>query len=189
MKKTDIKKDRKCKYCNNIFKNFKISDIANHCKHCDSNPNKGISDETREKLSEGNRKRNILKYGEFKFFSVICDTCNSEFKVKEREKVFPKKEKYYCNRKCANSVGANARIKKYNYNQDTHRDIVLKYYGEIKCIICGEKNVVDVHHNDGNKDNNLISNLVPLCPTHHMYIHRGFKDLILEKINKHLTEL
>ena len=43
------------------------------------------------------------KYGELKHFNVLCNKCNKEFDVEEREKIFPKKEKYYCSRSCANS--------------------------------------------------------------------------------------
>jgi len=43
------------------------------------------------------------KYGEFKKFIVTCNNCKKEFEIEEREKLFPKKEKYYCSRSCANS--------------------------------------------------------------------------------------
>ena len=53
------------------------------------------------------------KFGEKKKFKVICSTCGKEIIVEEREKIFPKKDKYYCNRSCSNSVGGNAKVEKY----------------------------------------------------------------------------
>jgi hypothetical protein len=42
------------------------------------------------------------RLGEYKIFKVKCFKCGKEFEVKEREKLFPKKEKYFCSRSCAN---------------------------------------------------------------------------------------
>ena len=41
--------------------------------------------------------------GKIKFFNVKCFKCGKEFEVKEREKLHPQKEKYYCSISCANS--------------------------------------------------------------------------------------
>lgn len=51
------------------------------------------------------RKENVIngRYGKIKDFEVHCHKCNSIIIVKEREKVFPKKDKYFCNLTCANS--------------------------------------------------------------------------------------
>ena len=50
------------------------------------------------------------------------------------------------------------------------------------CIVCGEDNIVAVHHYDHNKKNNEPSNLIPLCPTHHQYVHSRYKHLVEDKI-------
>lgn len=47
------------------------------------------------------------KYGAFKKFKVLCNNCGVEFEAEEREKLFPKKDKYYCSRSCANSRNWN----------------------------------------------------------------------------------
>lgn len=57
------------------------------------------------------------------------------------------------------------RIKKKSYNK---RRYGIKIKGK-KCIICGFKETVDVHH-EGNKK-------VILCPNHHALITRKIKTL------------
>ncbi len=50
------------------------------------------------------------------------------------------------------------------------------------CVVCGENVMVEVHHLDSNRENNLPSNLIPLCPTHHRMWHSKHKNLILDKV-------
>ena len=40
------------------------------------------------------------------------------------------------------------------------------------CAACGEDRTVDIHHIDGNHDNNSKDNLIDLCPTCHSILHR-----------------
>jgi hypothetical protein len=58
-----------------------------------------------------NKHQNSIKsdkiFGEYKKFIVVCNKCNIEFEVEEREKLYPQKEKYYCSRSCANSRNWN----------------------------------------------------------------------------------
>ena len=53
--------------------------------------------------SNQNTEKANKRYGVFKNFEVICNKCGGKFFVNEREKLFPKKEKYFCSRSCANS--------------------------------------------------------------------------------------
>ena len=55
-------------------------------------------------------------------------------------------------------------------------------------MVCGEDKIVTVHHMDGNHQNNDITNLVPLCPTHHQYWHSKYRNLIREKVELYLKE-
>lgn len=41
-----------------------------------------------------------------------------------------------------------------------------------ECIVCGRRDVIDIHHIDQNRSNNNPSNLIHLCPSHHALIHR-----------------
>ena len=56
-----------------------------------------------------------------------------------------------------------------------------------ECIVCGETKIVAVHHNDHNHANTAPENLIPLCPTHHQYIHSRYKDEVQPTIDKFIT--
>jgi hypothetical protein len=75
-----------CLYCGKDVKN-KYCNVSCQNKHQNKNKFK---------------QRNIRLYGELKEFEVNCSVCNKKFFVKEIEKEFPVKLKYYCNRSCAN---------------------------------------------------------------------------------------
>jgi hypothetical protein len=51
-----------------------------------------------------------------------------------------------------------------------YRAKAIDFYGST-CMLCGDSGVVDVHHRDGNRDNNTISNLTVLCKSCHLTHH------------------
>ena len=53
-----------------------------------------------------------------------------------------------------------------------YREKCLREKGR-ECESCGESKQVVVHHIDGDRNNNDIDNLAPLCPTHHAEVHNG----------------
>jgi 5-methylcytosine-specific restriction endonuclease McrA len=61
-------------------------------------------------------------------------------------------------------------------------------YHKKECVICGENKIVAVHHYDENHNNDSIENLIPLCPTHHNYVHSRYKDEVIDTINKYREE-
>lgn len=69
------------------------------------------------------------KYGKIKKFEVNCNCCESKFTVFEREKLFPKKEKYFCSRSCSN---------KRSHDENTRKKISnsLKKEEKINCLYC-----------------------------------------------------
>jgi len=92
---------RTCKHCEETFE-VSGRTFSNHVRWCDKNP-KG----TNKKKFSDQQKLNINnfyddKLGENKSFQVCCFNCNKSFEVTEREKQFPKREKYYCSRSCSN---------------------------------------------------------------------------------------
>lgn len=88
-------------------------------------------------------------------------------------------DKKSCSTSCYNSLyrsGANNPNHSKN-GGNRYRTICFQYH-EKKCCICDFDLVIDVHHIDGNRNNNSPSNLVPLCPNHHRIIHSKYKNLI-----------
>lgn len=57
-----------------------------------------------------------------------------------------------------------------------------------ECIICKENVIVSVHHYDNNHSNDNPENLVPLCPTHHMYMHSQYIYLIKECVDEYIEK-
>lgn len=170
-----------CKYCKKQFDFTRTTEKGNHSKHCESNPNKF---ETYLKISKSSDKR----FGCFQKFNVECFSCSKLFQVEEREKLFPSKEQYFCSRSCANSIGGKAKSKKYHGDETAHYTTVAWRYHQKKCLVCEESNVVAVHHLNENHDDNRPENLVPLCPTHHHYMHSKHKHLIEQKVLSYITE-
>lgn len=69
----------------------------------------------------------------------------------------------------------------YNY-----RDKAFKEY-EHKCSVCGydeDERILQVHHIDGNRDNNALDNLIILCPNCHWKITLGLYTLVNNELIK-----
>lgn len=62
----------------------------------------------------------------------------------------------------------------YGTRHESARNIVSLTKGIKKCEICGEANNLDVHHKDGNYNNNSIDNLIVLCRSCHMKTHNKY---------------
>jgi hypothetical protein len=103
----------KCKHCNQEFNYERTTEKGNHSRHCKSNPKRL---ETYKSVSVGINKFIDNELGKIKKFTVNCFCCNEDFEVKEREKQFPLKEKYFCSRSCANSMGGKTKAEKYHPN-------------------------------------------------------------------------
>ena len=117
-----------------------------------------------------------------------CPVCNSKFEIK----IGSKKEKITCSIACSNtyfrSGGNNANYKDISEYDKRSRTFALKYRKicfdnhEYKCVVCGEDKILDVHHFDENKFNNEPENLIPICATHHNYLHSKYRDEIINKV-------
>ena len=128
--------------------------------------------------------KNNLKYEKIK---KICPVCDAEFETQKGHK----KEKTTCSYSCSNTFHRSGENNP-NYidgfgNNAEYRKICFKHHNN-KCVVCDEKNVVEVHHYDGDHLNNKPENLVPLCPTHHRYWHSSFRNLIKEKVDKYVKD-
>lgn len=90
-----------------------------------------------------------------------------------------------CSYSCANTYFKSGNNHPNWIEDSNYRKICFNHHEKI-CVICGEENIVAVHHIDENHSNNDPSNLVPLCPTHHQYVHSSFKYLVEEKIANYI---
>lgn len=134
---------------------------------------------------------NILKQNyknEYKQIK-ICPVCNKEFLVPKKGRL---SKKITCSYACANTYfrsGINNGMYNKTYKLELEGGDTNNYrtkcfmYNQHKCCVCGEDKIVAVHHFDGDHTNNEISNLIPLCPTHHVYVHSKYKHLIEDDIN------
>jgi len=174
-----------CKHCLNEFNYTRTTEKANHSRHCDSNPKKK---ETYKKIKLVMDQRSNSTLGALKLFEVTCANCQSNFNVKEREKQFPLKEKYFCCRSCANSRQDWWDSENNPLRSQGYRAIASKNH-ELKCVVCDFDSIVDIHHIDENHKNNDPTNLVCLCPNHHrMYHSNAYKEDITLYIKRYILD-
>lgn len=124
----------------------------------------------------------MIKYKEI---TKTCPVCESKFTTKEGHK----NEKQTCSYSCSNTHFRSG-INNGSYKPDNevgYRRLCFRYHKQ-ECVICKENLIVEVHHYDENHNNNSIDNLIPLCPTHHQYVHSRHKDIVIHKINKYIKE-
>lgn len=151
--------------------NFKVS-----CIYC------------RKEITYANRNRHINTCYLNPQNITLCPVCNTPIKDYKNNKT--------CSSKCGKQYflhmyaefGREAGIKRSQTIPDIelgYRKLCFRYHKK-KCIICGEENIVAVHHYDENKYNNDPRNLVPLCPTHHSYLHSLFAHLIIGEVRKYV---
>jgi hypothetical protein len=120
----------------------------------------------------------LIKHNRFK---KKCPVCSSEFEVVE---VPGRKNKVTCSYSCSNTY-FRSNVNNPNWKESSYRSTCFVYHKK-ECIICGELNIVDVHHYDEDRTNNSPENLIPLCPTHHMYVHSRYKSLVISSIDSYL---
>ena len=92
------------------------------------------------------------------------------------------KDNTTCSYACANTYFRSGEDNPNYKEQPTSSSTICFRYHEHRCIICGEENVVAVHHFDENHDNNDPSNLIPLCLNHHQYWHSRFRGLVYDRV-------
>jgi len=103
----------------------------------------------------------------------LCPGCNKPFTT-----AIGTKERTTCSYACSNIYFRSTKLGKTNYKNKCF------YFNQRKCIVCGESKVVDVHHFDLNRDNDEITNLIPLCPTHHKYMHSRYRSEVIDKVDQ-----
>lgn len=114
-----------------------------------------------------------------------CSLCNAPF-YRSSTKQSSKSGHLFCSRLCkdvAQRIESEFRDlwpSHYGGARSDYRSIAFRIWDR-KCDVCGydeHPEVIEVHHRDGNRSNNEISNLQPLCPTCHRVAHFKEKGLL-----------
>ena len=128
-----------CKKCGESFENGKIKSNHVRWKH-------GNLEKYKQSIQTSMIKRIENTLGKLNNFDVECHLCKKIFKVKERERQFPIKEKYYCSRKCANTHETSIQHKnktsntmKRLWNEGKFGKRCIPKLYDFTCIMCGNK--------------------------------------------------
>lgn len=145
---------------------------------------------TRKVFLEMVRERNIniehlkSRITKYKKETKICPVCGEPFETQ----IGNREERTTCSHSCSNtyfrSGNNHPNWGKLSETKNHYRRICFEHHKK-ECVICGENKIVAVHHYDENKKNNKPENLIPMCPTHHQYVHSQYKDEVIKKINNY----
>jgi hypothetical protein len=133
------------------------------CQHCGG------------KYNVGNIARHEKTCKENPANSRACPVCASLFSSTS----------FTCSPGCANTYFRSG-VNHGNWKPTSYRTTCFSHHAK-ECVVCGEEKIVEVHHLDEDKTNNTPENLVPLCPTHHQYLHSRFKHLVIDKVREYIT--
>ena len=122
----------KCPICKNS-KSVTHKYCSYRCRNIQINKNKNYKKQSNS-VSEGLKKYWKGIKGEKKRYDVICHKCTTCFFVEEYENEFPIKDKYFCNRSCANSRGKRTKEVKEKIKKSLRSE--TKYD---TCNICNKK--------------------------------------------------
>ncbi len=128
------------------------------------------------------------RFGRLENHRKMCERqgCGKRFIYEGR--IFTKafKRAIYCSRSCSNSIGGQAKAAIYHPDETAKYTTVCFRHHPKECVVCEEQNIVAVHHYNENHDDNRPENLVPLCPTHHNYMHSRYKYLIEDQVAEYV---
>jgi hypothetical protein len=124
-----------------------------------------------------------LSKGRCKGQFISCGTCGKEVYKAPSASSKTKSGNLFCSKSCSVSH-RNLKIKgpKHpNFAEESssrYRERALEHYGP-SCKVCGYGvlDCLQVHHIDKDRANNSLDNLVVLCPTHHIEVHRGVLEI------------
>jgi hypothetical protein len=107
----------------------------------------------------------------------LCYSCYKKLRFKPKiltckrcKRKLPIHAKALC-ASCYNYVFHQDKNKAYQQRKKNKIDIKTYQKTTKTCVICGFDKIVDIHHLDGNKQNNSENNLIGLCPNHHRMIN------------------
>ena len=108
----------------------------------------------------------------------LCEVCDTPIKNY-------KYSKGTCSHRCSNKFFSHLRNKPENYIRYT--TLCWKNHKK-ECVVCKEDKIVAVHHYNEDHNDNRIENLVPLCPTHHQYMHSKYKCEVIDIVDNYIEQ-
>lgn len=111
-----------------------------------------------------------------------CAHCNKQIFKKKSDVEISKSGKFFCSRDCkdtAQSYMKEIQPAHYGSGTSSYRERAFRHYKNV-CNNCGysNKDALEVHHKDKNRDNNSIENLEILCANCHTLIHKGLRTRV-----------
>lgn len=127
-------------------------------------------------------KSSIKKHEQTCFLNPInkkpCPVCDNPIKNYKQNQT--------CSTSCANKLTKSG-PNNGNWSNDRYQTTCFHFHKK-ECVVCGEQNIVTVHHLDENHNNNDPGNLIPLCPTHHQYWHSKHKYLVEKTVLDYISK-
>lgn len=133
---------------------------------------------------DGGKERQRKQNTKYPLVEKSCKVCFATFKTR----VGSPKEQHTCSYACSNTYFRSGENNGQWKAGNKHYARICFMYHERRCIICGEERIVAVHHYDENRKNNAPENLIPICPTHHVYFHSRYRNLVEVKIDEYRAE-
>lgn len=146
------------------LENLKRDRVLKTCNHCKADFDCAVI-----KRHENSCKQNPANQKE-------CPVC---------KKMFSKKAKT-CSYACSNTFFRSGENNP-NWKESKYQTTCFVHHGK-KCLVCGETKIVAAHHVNKNNKDNRPENLVPLCPTHHQYVHSRYSDEVQPIIDEYLKQ-
>lgn len=94
------------------------------------------------------------------------------------------KKSVTCSYACSNTYFRSG-VNNPNWKDDTYQTTCWHYHNK-KCVVCGEEKIVEVHHYNEVHSDNRPENLIPLCPTHHQYVHSRHRDEVQPIVDEYV---
>ena len=169
-----------------------FNSLSQACRYYGFHVNKKGLDKVKLMIKENNINISHFKPNEkkrkYEIIKKECPVCSTLFTTQKGHS----REKQTCSYSCSNtffrSGENNPNWGNFGDSQERngYRRIGFNYHKK-ECIICGENKIVTIHHYDNNHQNNEPKNLVPLCPTHHQYVHSRYQNEIQHIIDNYVV--
>lgn len=161
-----------CLNCNKEFQARSSEVNRGNAKYC-----------TKNCTHEALKKQKIEKFALINVPNVECAYCKKMFYKAPSKKKISRSGLYFCCREhkdISQRIGGikELQLPHYGTANRTYREVAFRNKQQ-KCERCNYSKIVEVlevHHKDRNRENNIIENLEILCPTCHMEDHFTNKD-------------